>query len=92
MFKNFIDAGDGSYIIIDDDFEEITRSNLLSWADIINSYKKRNLPVVSNLIRFMLWYRDKNGWSLDYQFAINKANNPRWPEVEQDIKKYLLFS
>lgn len=92
MFKKLLNFNGSSYKIIDDDFEEEKSPYTISWLSIIEVYSKRNLPVVPNLIRFMLWYRDYYGWSLDRQVIINKKHNPRWHEVEQDLKKYLLFS
>ena len=99
MFKKIIFYCDiNHHKITDDDFEEnilIRRLRLNNEAIhnvIIDFYSKRNLPVVKNLIKFMLWYRDKYSISLDNQYLFNKLDNSRWIEVDKEIKKYLLFS
>ena len=94
------------YLITDDDFEE---KSLIFWKKfyynliplhgaIIEFYSKKQLPIVPNLIRCMLWARDVFTWSLDDQVKMNKGFR-YWQSVrqngrtiEQDIKKYLLFS
>lgn len=83
--------------IIDLDFEDVIivsvpfRTIAIS-TSVIEVYFKRNLPIAPNLIRAMLWYRDKYNISLDDQYISNKNHSPYWKSVEQDIKKYLLFS
>jgi len=98
MFKEYIfiketDEGYGWFFkIIDDDFEEISICEVYIDIAIMDIYSKRNLPVVPNLIRAMLWFKNNYNISLDKQIDYNKKYNPRWHEVEQEIKKYLLFS
>jgi hypothetical protein len=87
------------YKIADTDFEDVVVLGMASIATdgggsaaVINCYTKRNLPVASNLIRYMLGVQEKYDWPLDKQVEWNKAYNPRWKEVEKDLQMYLLFS
>lgn len=82
------------YQIIDDNFEDLVeiKNGTAICNAIIEVYSKRNLPVASNIIRFMLLCRNYYNWSLDDQIKHYKYYTPRWPEVDKEIKKYLLFS
>ena len=89
------------YTIIDDNFQVITGWSGTTPAigyivaihcSVIKIYKTSNLPIVPNLIRAMLWTKNIHYLSLDEQVRWNKKHNPNWHEVDQDIKKYLLFS
>jgi hypothetical protein len=88
------------YKLVDTDFEDVGIAAEVLFEgmvpgsrSIIDCYTKRNLPVAKNLIRYMLSVQeDYSYWTLDRQVEWQKQNNPRWHEVEDDMKMYLVFS
>jgi hypothetical protein len=85
------------YKIIDNDFiEEGTEYGVGIWYSCINTYEKRNLPVVPNLIRVFRWYTNyltKHGLNYDINYAMGacRMHEPKFSKYENEVKKYLLL-
>lgn len=84
------------YYIIDSDFEEIIDYPDSGYEEdlagrIIEVYRRRNLPVVPNLILF--WQCFGKMWSRPMEKLVewSEKHNPYHSEYEDEINKYLLL-
>jgi hypothetical protein len=59
---------------------------------VIETYRKRDLPVVPNIIRCMLYTASLYSyWTIEKQIEYNRKYNAYWSEYEEEINKYLLL-
>jgi hypothetical protein len=90
------------YSIVDDEFEEVAVGvgvgvGVGVWVGlgravaVIDTYGKRGLPVVPNLIRALQWYNSKYGYSIGQLIAWNKQYNSKFAQYEQEVEKYLVL-
>jgi hypothetical protein len=95
------------YKIVDTEFEEvgvalevgICALEIGAWVGVgvgvvvavIDTYSKRGLPVVPNLIRALQWYNSKYGHSLEQLIAWQLQYNSKFAQYEQEIKRYLVL-
>ena len=87
------------YKIVDTDFEEVgvgvdvegSNLDVGVGAEVIETYRKRNLPVVSNLILFWQYYAKKYDHSFEDLIRWSKQYNLFHAEYEEEIDKYLLL-
>jgi hypothetical protein len=91
------------YKIVDSEWEEVALEVALEVGigvgvgvvgvevAVIDTYSKRGLPVVPNLIRALQWYNSKYGYSIGQLIAWNKQYNPRYKDYEQEIERYLVL-
>jgi len=84
------------YSIVDDEFEEVAFEVAFAVAfgvgvAVINTYSKRGLPVVPNLIRALQWYGSKYGHSVGQLIAWQKQYNSKFAQYAQEVEKYLVL-
>lgn len=91
------------YNIVDSDFEESgiepeciaaktgCKSAVSASRVFVEIYRKRNLPVVPNLILFWRYMSDHFGYAIDALISQTQQHNPFYPEYEDEINKYLLL-
>jgi hypothetical protein len=84
------------YKIVDTAFEEVVvvvdvAVEVEGEVAVIKTYRKRNLPVVPNLILAWQYQIKKYGYSMEQLIARSKKYNPYFPEYEDEINKYLLL-
>jgi hypothetical protein len=82
------------YRIVDTEFEEVGVAVAFGVAvefEVIETYRKRNLPVVPNLIRCWQFQSNKYGCSMQQLISWSKQHNPYFAEYEDEINKYLLL-
>jgi hypothetical protein len=86
-------AGEGHYITIDDnEFGVATVQGVNGCYDaVILEYSRRNLPVVPNLIRAVLYWNEKYGFATTIQSVLeyNMEYNYLWKPYKEDLQKYL---
>jgi hypothetical protein len=90
------------YRIVDTEFEEVgvavegapalaVEVEFEAEVGVIETYRKRNLPVVPNLIRCWQFQSKRYGWRMERIFSWSKQHNPYFAEYEDEINKYLLL-
>jgi hypothetical protein len=90
------------YKIVDTEFEEVgvgvgvavefeAAVEVGVEVGVIETYRKRNLPVVPNLIRAWQYHTNKYGYSMQQIVSRSKQYNPYFAEYEDEINKYLLL-
>ena len=58
---------------------------------VIDTYSKRGLPVVPNLIIAFQWHSSEYGYSLEQLIALQKQYNPQYKQYEEEIERYLVL-
>lgn len=92
MFISFTMRSSGTnfdYTIIDDDFTDVI-SGCIYVDVIIEVYEKRNLPVIPNLIRAIL-YDKRNMSDITKLIDASKQLSVKYNKYEVSIDKYLLL-
>jgi hypothetical protein len=89
FYRNIADGKISEYKIIDSDFIEYCSPPLL--IPIIDIYERRNLPVVPNLIKFMMFNNGTNHRGVKHYIEWCKENSPKFAKYEKDIEKYLIL-
>src|SRR5208282_5570747 len=82
------------YKIVDTDFEEVGAdaiAGLTAEVGVIETYRKKHLPVVPNLIKAWQYNSKKYGYSMYLVIEWSREYNPYFPEYEDEINKYLLL-
>jgi hypothetical protein len=86
------------YKIVDTEFEEVGIAVVVVVmvgvgieVKTIEAYRKRNLPVVPNLIRAWQYQSKKYRYSMEQLINYSKQHNPFYKEYEDEINKYLLL-
>src|SRR5216684_695201 len=85
------------YKIVDSDFEHIGASKSAKGEaesiaiSVIDTYEKRNLNVVANLVKSFIWLNKEYGWSINNTVKYNKQYNPKFAKYEEDVNKYLIL-
>ena len=80
------------YKIVDTEFEEVGAVGGVGLAvAVIDTYSKRGLPVVPNLIIAFQWYSGKCGYSLEQLIAWQLQYNPQYKQYEEEIERYLVL-
>jgi hypothetical protein len=87
------------YKIVDTEFEEVrvgrvdaaVGSAVEVVVAVIDTYSKRGLPVVPNLIIAFQWHSSEYGYSIEQVIAWQKQYNPRYKDYEQEIERYLIL-
>ena len=102
MFRSFIYHPITCYYTIeDDDFVEhmlILAKDAAVYTAVIRVYERRNLPVVPNLLRVLLYMQSQYGGTLKRlpDFLATARNEPAFwqyaDEVEQAVIKCLLLA
>jgi hypothetical protein len=92
-----------SYTIIDDEFQayDTIETSLYSAANgvevvaaVINTYGKRNLPVVYNIIKAIQWWDVPTGpvpRPFNYVIKANKQHNPLYKPYAEEVDRLLLL-
>lgn len=103
MFRDFsserVNEQTSSYHLIDYDFEDIGDMNRISsfmrvrvCQAVIEVYEKRGLNVASNLALAIQWFRnDHLEISLENVLLYNREANPKFPQYEDELMKYLML-
>lgn len=82
------------YKIIDTDFDDTVVFQVGSSMNdtvIVETYRKRNLPVAPNLILYWQFCHKNYGWTIEMNIDWCCKRNPYFPEYEDEINKYLLL-
>ena len=88
------------YKITDSDFEEVGLGLEFEFefefgvgvgVAVIDTYEKRNLNVVANLMKAFIWYSKKYSYPIAEVITWNKKHNPKFAKYEKDLEKYLVL-
>lgn len=99
MFRSYTYApykgGANHFVVVDDDFTEIMITEEFVFDVVVRLYKKKGLPVASNLFRAMLYCMNINQ-SVHYDGIRNairgwRRSNPLIREYERELDRYLLL-
>lgn len=81
--------------IVDTNFEEVSAGDQIYGSrieiEVIEAYRRRNLPVVPNLIRCWQFECKRYCISMGFLIEFAKKCNPYYSEYENEINKYLLL-
>lgn len=78
--------------IIDTDFEETIRYGVEgAWPPLVSLYERRNLSVVPNLIKAILWWQEQNPELSVDNILKHIVDFHFWPKYEGEINKYLIL-
>jgi hypothetical protein len=103
MFQsfNYIERNDSSgyywqFKLVDSNFEELgteidssTNIEVGVCVAVIDTYEKRNLPVVNNLIAAIIFVSKRWGLPINRTIENNKIQNPKFAKYEEELNKYL---
>lgn len=82
--------------IVDDDFEEEWASTTpapegvaVMPGAVINCYESKNLPVVRNLIKLLIYIKQEYGWRVEHINSWNLKYQKLYPKYHNEVEKYL---
>jgi hypothetical protein len=87
---------DWGYKVIDEEFEDIiifqARDESI-WPSLVKLYEDRNLPVVPNLTKAIIWWAEPtSGSHASIDEIIKHCKTQKfWKTYEEEISKYLIL-